>query len=139
MEQQKEASALGMWVFLVTEILFFGGLFLAYTIYRWQNARAFADASLHLDITLGTFNTAVLICQQPDDGDGGLQRRRRTKEAPRRLPRRDDAPGRRVPRGQGRRVHRTSSTPSRSRARDSASRSPPTRGRPRCSSRSTSP
>jgi cytochrome c oxidase subunit 3 len=60
--QQKEASELGMWVFLVTEILFFGGLFLAYTIYRWQNARAFAHASLHMDIALGTTNTAVLIC-----------------------------------------------------------------------------
>ena len=62
MDQQKEASSLGMWVFLVTEILFFGGLFLAYTIYRWQNARAFAHASLHMDIALGTVNTAVLIC-----------------------------------------------------------------------------
>jgi cytochrome c oxidase subunit 3 len=62
MEQQKEASALGMWVFLVTELLFFGGLILAYTIYRWQNARAFAHASLHMDIALGTTNTAVLIC-----------------------------------------------------------------------------
>ena len=61
MEQQKEASALGMWVFLVTELLFFGGLILAYTIYRWENARAFADASRHMDITLGTINTAVLI------------------------------------------------------------------------------
>jgi len=60
--QQKEASALGMWIFLVTEILFFGGLFLAYTIYRWQNARGFAHASHHMDITLGTINTAVLIC-----------------------------------------------------------------------------
>ena len=60
--QQKEASALGMWVFLVTEVLFFGGLFLAYTIYRWQNARGFAHASLHMDIALGTLNTAVLIC-----------------------------------------------------------------------------
>ena len=61
MEQQKEASALGMWLFLVTEMLFFGGLILAYTIYRWENARAFAHASLHMDITLGTTNTAVLI------------------------------------------------------------------------------
>ena len=61
MEQQKEAAALGMWVFLVTELLFFGGLILAYTIYRWENARAFAHASLHMDITLGTTNTAVLI------------------------------------------------------------------------------
>jgi cytochrome c oxidase subunit 3 len=61
-EQQKEASALGMWVFLVTEILFFGGLFLAYTIYRCQNARGFAHASHHMDVALGTVNTAVLIC-----------------------------------------------------------------------------
>jgi cytochrome c oxidase subunit 3 len=61
MAQQKEAASLGMWVFLVTEILFFGGLFLAYTIYRWQYARAFAHASQHMDVTLGTVNTAVLI------------------------------------------------------------------------------
>jgi len=60
-EQQRGASTLGMWVFLVTEILFFGGLFLAYTVYRSEYARAFAEASRHLDITLGTFNTAVLI------------------------------------------------------------------------------
>ena len=61
MEQQKDASSLGMWVFLVTEILFFGGLFLAYTVYRAKYPLAFAEASRHLDITLGTFNTAVLI------------------------------------------------------------------------------
>ena len=61
MAQQKEASSLGMWVFLVTEILFFGGLFLAYTVYRWQYARAFAHASRHMDVRLGTVNTAVLI------------------------------------------------------------------------------
>ena len=60
-EQQREASSLGMWVFLVTEILFFGGLFTAYTVYRHQYARAFAEASRHLDIALGTFNTVVLI------------------------------------------------------------------------------
>jgi cytochrome c oxidase subunit III len=61
MDQQREASSFGMWVFLVTEILFFGGLFTAYTVYRHQYSRAFAEASRHLDITLGTFNTAVLI------------------------------------------------------------------------------
>jgi cytochrome c oxidase subunit 3 len=61
MEQQREASSLGMWVFLVTEILFFGGLFLAYTVYRSRYPLAFAEASRHLDITLGTFNTVVLI------------------------------------------------------------------------------
>jgi len=61
MEQQKEASSLGMWVFLVTEVLFFGGLFTAYTVYRHQYAKAFAEASRHLDVTLGAVNTAVLI------------------------------------------------------------------------------
>ncbi len=61
MEQQRDASSLGMWVFLVTEILFFGGFFLTYTIYRWQFPRGFAHASVHMDIVLGTINTAVLI------------------------------------------------------------------------------
>jgi len=61
-EQQREAGSFGMWVFLITEIMFFGGLFLSYTIYRITYAGAFADASLHLDVTLGTVNTVVLIC-----------------------------------------------------------------------------
>jgi cytochrome c oxidase subunit 3 len=61
MDQQREASSFGMWVFLVTEILFFGGLFTAYAVYRHAYPRAFAEASRHLDIQLGTFNTAVLI------------------------------------------------------------------------------
>ena len=60
-EQQQEASYLGMWIFLVTEIMFFGGLFTAYIIYRSANSRAFAMGSHELDITLGAFNTAVLI------------------------------------------------------------------------------
>src|SRR5262245_29427311 len=61
-EQQREASWLGMWVFLATEVMFFGGMFLGYTIYRMAYAQAFAGASNHLDIWLGTINTAVLIC-----------------------------------------------------------------------------
>lgn len=61
MDQQREAGTLGMWVFLVTEIMFFGGLFLAYTIYRYQFPAAFATASNHLDIRLGAINTVVLI------------------------------------------------------------------------------
>lgn len=59
--QQHEASWLGMWVFLSTEILFFGGMFLGYTVYRGGYPAAFADASNRLDIWLGTINTAVLI------------------------------------------------------------------------------
>jgi cytochrome c oxidase subunit III len=61
LEQQVEASTLGMWVFLVTEVLFFGGLFLAYTIYRGWYQEAFAVSSHELDILLGGINTAVLI------------------------------------------------------------------------------
>ena len=61
MEQQREAGTIGMWVFLVTEIMFFGGMFLAYTLYRSFYPMAFASGSNHLDITLGTVNTAVLI------------------------------------------------------------------------------
>ena len=59
--QQREASTLGMWIFLVTEVMFFGGLFTAYVTYRALYPDAFAHASHHLDVTLGTFNTAVLI------------------------------------------------------------------------------
>jgi cytochrome c oxidase subunit III len=59
--QQREASALGMWVFLVTEILFFGGLFAAYMVYRAWYPEAFDAASHHLDIFLGSVNTVVLI------------------------------------------------------------------------------
>ena len=61
MAQQAEASTLGMWVFLVTEIMFFGGLFLAYLVYRAQYPMAFQEASAHLSWKLGAFNTAVLI------------------------------------------------------------------------------
>ncbi|MCC7125831.1 MAG: cytochrome c oxidase subunit 3 family protein [Acidobacteria bacterium] len=61
MEQQKEASTLGMWTFLLTEVLFFGGLFFAYLLYRVWYFDAFAEASRTLDMTLGAFNTAVLI------------------------------------------------------------------------------
>jgi cytochrome c oxidase subunit 3 len=59
--QQKEAATLGMWVFLVTEVLFFGGLFATYLIYRNWYGDAFAAASHELDVTLGTINTVVLI------------------------------------------------------------------------------
>ena len=62
MEQQAEASTLGMWVFLVTEIMFFGGLFMAYLVYRWAYSTGFQEASNHLDVIWGAVNTAVLIC-----------------------------------------------------------------------------
>jgi len=58
---QTEAASLGMWAFLATEVLFFGGMFAAYIVYRSLFRRAFEGASNLLDIRLGTFNTAVLI------------------------------------------------------------------------------
>ena len=59
--QQKEASIFGMWVFLVTEVMFFGGMFTGYAAYRFKYHEAFMAGSNHLDITLGGINTAVLI------------------------------------------------------------------------------
>jgi cytochrome c oxidase subunit III len=58
---QREASSLGMWIFLVTEVLFFGGMFLAYSIYRETYRAAFEGASNLLDLKLGATNTVVLI------------------------------------------------------------------------------
>jgi cytochrome c oxidase subunit III len=58
---QKDTVTLAMWVFLVTEIMFFGGMFLAYMIFRMWYFPGFAAASEELDITLGAINTAVLI------------------------------------------------------------------------------
>jgi cytochrome c oxidase subunit 3 len=60
-QQQYEASSLGMWIFLVTEIMFFGGLFLVYTVYRHAWLLEFTQSSLHLDVLLGAVNTAVLL------------------------------------------------------------------------------
>ncbi|MCP4686115.1 MAG: cytochrome c oxidase subunit 3 family protein [bacterium] len=60
-EQQQESAKLGMWIFLLTEILLFGGLFCFYAIYRAWNPEMFYDAHTHLDITLGAINTVVLI------------------------------------------------------------------------------
>jgi len=60
--QQHEASSLGMWIFLATEIMFFGGLFTGYTIYRNLYTSAFETASHLLNAKIGAFNTVVLIC-----------------------------------------------------------------------------
>jgi cytochrome c oxidase subunit 3 len=62
MEQQLEASTLGMWVFLVTEIMFFGGMFMAYILYRVLYPEAWVLGSHHLNVSLGALNTGVLIC-----------------------------------------------------------------------------
>ncbi len=60
-EQQRESAKLGMWVFLLTEILFFGALFVAYAIYRAWHPDLFHEAHKHLDVILGSINTVVLI------------------------------------------------------------------------------
>jgi len=61
-EQQKDASTLGMWIFLITEIMFFGGMFLAYTVYRSKYPYVFAVASSSLNVYIGAANTVVLLC-----------------------------------------------------------------------------
>jgi len=61
-EQQRNASSLGMWLFLGTEIMFFGGMFLAYLVYRLNYYNEFAAASRSLNFWMGTINTLVLIC-----------------------------------------------------------------------------
>ncbi len=61
MEQQFDASKIGMWLFLVTEILLFGGLFVGYGIMQSMHPEAFVAAHHHLDRTLGTLNTVVLL------------------------------------------------------------------------------
>src|SRR5205085_5770215 len=59
--QQREAATIGMWLFLATEVLFFGAMFLGYTAYRYSYPQAFAEASRHTLIAFGATNTAVLL------------------------------------------------------------------------------
>jgi cytochrome c oxidase subunit 3 len=61
LEQQHRASSLGMWMFLATEVMFFGGLILAYVVYRATSPAEFAAASRHLNLWLGCLNTVVLL------------------------------------------------------------------------------
>src|SRR4029079_12537421 len=59
--QQFEAARLGMWIFLATEVLFFGGMFTSYAYYRTMYPAAFVEGSKSLDVVLGTINTTVLL------------------------------------------------------------------------------
>ncbi len=61
-DQQMDAATLGMWTFLITEVLFFGGMFTAYVIYRSIYHDAFAATSQVMNVPLGGLNTGVLIC-----------------------------------------------------------------------------
>ena len=62
MVQQRETATFGMWMFLLTEIMFFGGLFTSYLVYRHAYYTAFVEGSQKMNIILGAVNTAVLIC-----------------------------------------------------------------------------
>jgi cytochrome c oxidase subunit 3 len=61
LEQQRETCSIGMWAFLLQEVMFFGGLFAAYMVFRYKYPNAFVEGSQYLDVTLGTLNTAILI------------------------------------------------------------------------------
>lgn len=60
-EQQEESCTLGMWLFLAQEVMFFGGLFMAYAVYRFMYTEAWLEGSQHLNVTIGGFNTVVLL------------------------------------------------------------------------------
>ena len=62
LEQQHESCVQGMWLFLATEVLFFGGLIFSYIVYRYQYPREFMAGSHHLLMPLGAANTGVLLC-----------------------------------------------------------------------------
>ena len=61
MEQQRQSTTLGMWIFLVTEIMFFGGLFTAYLVYRTAHPDVWEMGSQHMEFWLGTINTVILL------------------------------------------------------------------------------
>jgi cytochrome c oxidase subunit III len=61
LRQQHEVASLGMWVFIASEVLFFGGLILAYATYRHAEPVAFAEAARHTRILIGSVNTAILL------------------------------------------------------------------------------
>ncbi len=60
--QQRETSTAGMWIFLITEVMLFGGLFTAFAVYRVSHPQAFTIGSAEMEYVLGAVNTAVLIC-----------------------------------------------------------------------------
>lgn len=61
LDQQREAAKLGMWVFLATEVMFFGGMIAGYVVYRNAYPAAFQAGSVHMMFVAGTLNTALLI------------------------------------------------------------------------------
>ncbi len=97
LEQQQEADSLGIWVFLVTEIMFFGGLFASYAIYRWLYFAAFEGGSHILDVAHRRRQYHGPARQQPHHGALGAFRADRQSPRPGIFPDRHDDPRRRVP------------------------------------------
>jgi cytochrome c oxidase subunit III len=62
LQQQDDSTKLGMWTFLATEVMFFGGMFVAYILFRWKFHGPFAEGSNELYMWFGFFNTGVLLC-----------------------------------------------------------------------------
>ncbi len=60
-EQQRHTASIGIWLFLMTEVMMFGGLFVAYTVYRFNHPEAFKEGSSEMDIVLGSINSAILL------------------------------------------------------------------------------
>lgn len=82
MTQQRQADLMGMWIFLATELMLFGGVFTAFTVYRSAYPDIFAEAATHLDLKLGTLNTALLVtsslCMALAERAANAQQRRLT-------------------------------------------------------------
>ena len=93
LEQQQVASNLGMWMFLATEVMFFGGLFAAYVVYRSLSPHEFALASQHLNLMAGVRQHRRPADQQPDDGPGGPFRSTASPPRADPLPGAHDGPG----------------------------------------------
>jgi cytochrome c oxidase subunit 3 len=56
-----EGAKIGMWIFLITELMLFGGMFVIYSMYRYANSDAFHMAATELNVTVGTINTMILL------------------------------------------------------------------------------
>jgi cytochrome c oxidase subunit 3 len=106
LEQQKEASTLGMWIFIIQEVMFFGGLLAAYMLYRIWYPTAWSEGSAELNIQLGGLKHGRAHPQQLDDGSGGARGADRQAEGAGRFPDRDHCARHGVPRRQGLRVPR---------------------------------
>ena len=73
-------AKLGMWLFILSELLLFGGMFILYSVYRYKNPVDFHHASRELDVILGTFNTLILLTSSLDHGSLHLCHSKRTTQ-----------------------------------------------------------